>query len=165
MDRLLLVDGRVHEITCAVLADGITSPVVDLLEQLDAKSWPAPGITVFPDEYQVKMKSRFLAQAEHLAEFGDLETPYNRLEEGIWEFKIETLRVSFFDTPGDGTFEPKFGTDHTQWDGKTKAILPEDFDEFIRVGHYFPKTGEWATQEDIDRSIEVRAEDLSHDTN
>lgn len=163
VDRLLLADGRVHEVTCALLADGKSSPVVELLEQLDSKIWPAPGVTVFPDEYQVKMKSRFLAQVEHLAEYGDLENGYNRLQAGIWEFKVETLRVSFFDTPGDGSFTPKHGSVETQWDGKVRAVLPDDFDEYIRVGHYFPKTGQRTEQSDVDRSIEVRAEDLSHD--
>lgn len=161
VDRLVLVDGDEHEISCAVLADGVTAPVRNLLAELSARVWPDPKADRLPDEYQASMKKRFLAQVAHLADYGELEGQYNYLTEGIWELKVASLRVSFFDTPGDGSFRPKYSV-------KSPAVgsLPmpeEDFDEYIRVGHYFGKDGTKTPDADLKQSLKVRMEDLSHD--
>lgn len=163
VSRTVLADGDYHEVACAVLCDGVSSPVVELLAQLKEGNWPDPNISEFPDEYQANTRRRFLAQVAHLADFGELEQGFNRLDGGIWEFKVESLRVTFFDTPGDGTFTPKFGEEYDSWDGRRLVEFPTDFDEFIRVGHYFGKDGQKAPPEDVKRSIEVREEDVAHD--
>lgn len=163
--RTVLADGACHEVACAVLRDGVTSPVLELLKQLEEGNWPDPNIEEFPDEYQANTRRRFLAHVEYLANFGELEYGFNRLDEGIWEIKVESLRVTFFDTPGDGTFQPKFGEVYDGWDGRRAIAFPTDLDEFIRVGHYFGKDGQKAPPHDVKRSIEVREEDLAHDRN
>lgn len=162
MERMILADGDAHEVSCAVLKDGVTSPGVDLLEQLSDRMWPDPKAQVLPDERQVTTKRQFLAQVQHLSDFGELEPGFNRLREGIWELKFWRLRVTFFDTPGDGTYFPKYGEDNHDWSGRNSPLLPE-FDEYIRVGHCFGKTTPQTEPKDISRSIRVREEDLAHD--
>lgn len=162
--RTVLANGDYHEVACAVLADGVTSPVTELLELLSSGMWEDPHESEFPDEGQARVRQRFLAAVEYLAQNGELSKGYNRLDAGIWEFKIEALRVTFFDTPGDGTYSPKLGADRGySWDGRSRIAFPDDFDEYIRVGHYFGKQSQRTLPEDIARSIEVREEDLAHD--
>lgn len=161
--RLVLVRGEWHEVSCALLADGVTAPVKELLELLDQGEWPDPNVSEFPDERQAKHKLRFLANLEQLADYGDLERDYNFLEDGVWEFKVESLRVTFYDTPGDGTYSPKDGVHFQYW--ARRYELPEDFDYLIRLGHYFGKNSQKAPRAEINRAFEVRKEDLAHDCN
>ena len=157
--RVVLVDGAAHEVACALRADGVTAPVVDLLELLESQVWPDPDAEEIPDSYQAKIKHRFLASVDHLAEFGELEDGFNVLEDGIWEIKISSLRVTFYDTPGDGTYSPKSVEKLSPW----KVPFPENFDEYIRLGHHFGKTGQVSGKSNIDEAKLVRVEDLSHD--
>lgn len=164
MNRVLLADGEAHEISCAVLKDGISSPAVELLDLLERNMWPDPKVSELPDARQANAKRRFLAQVNHLAEFGELEPGFNRLKDGVWELKFWALRITFFDTNGDGTYSPKYGSDNYDWSGTNQPELPI-FDDFIRIGHYFGKNSPQTSPSDIYRSLKVREEDLSHDCN
>lgn len=162
VSRLVLADGDFYQVQCAVLRDGVSAPAADLLAQLEKGVWRDPAVDRFPDEYQPTVRRRLLAEVEYLAENGELEGQFNRLRMGIWELKIGNLRVTFYDTPGDGTFSPKFGEPYWEWDGSQSWILP-DFDEFVRLGHCFAKDSQKTREIDIQHSIRVREEDISHD--
>lgn len=163
VERRVVADGAWYEVACAVLADGETSPAAELLDELEAGMWADPEAAELPDERQVRDSIRLLALAESLANEGDLPRGlYNRLEKGIWELKVGNIRVTFYDTDGEGGFVPKYGTQVPAWDGY-RWELPDDFDDFIRLGHTFAKTGKTTTRGDLARSETVRAEDVNHD--
>lgn len=163
VERRVVADGEWFEVACAVLADGESSPAATLLDELERGMWADPEAEELPDERQVRDSIRLVALAESLANEGDLPRgTYNRLEHGIWELKVGNIRVTFYDTDGQGGFVPKYGTEVPTWDGH-RWELPDDFDEFIRLGHTFPKTGRRTTREDLDLSESARAEDIDHD--
>lgn len=97
-------------------------------------------------------------------DFGEPVKNYDYLTDGIWEFKIGPLRVTFYDTPGDGTFSPKQGI-RTESHWGRRYDFPEEFDEYVRVGHHFAKEAQRTPRKDIERAARVRQEDLSHDRN
>lgn len=135
-----------------------------MLDLLANKTWPNPNVKRLPDEYQTSQRTRLLALAEAVAEEEPLRrNDFNFLDDGVWELKINDLRVSFFDVDGEGGWVPKNGEKVPAWDGD-RYELPDDFDKLIRVGHYFAKTGKRTAKTDIFRSIEVRKEDVAHDT-
>lgn len=149
---------------CAVRADRVTSPVEAFLRQLSKGFWvPDPDRGQLPDDAQIDDYLKLLAWCQLLAEEG--VPPYthavNCLEDGIWEFKIGAKRLSFYDTPGDGGYQPKVRrTEHRPGD---EFWWFPDFDEFIRLGHAFPKRGQRTPAADIRESRQVRREDLAHD--
>lgn len=145
-------------------ADGVTAPAQILLDELAAGSWEDPGAEVLPDEYQVHLRRRLIALVEQLANEGEIwpESARNSLGDGIWEFKVEGVRLTFFDTDGVGGWVPKLGEQESTWDGGTRWVLP-NFDEHVRLGHAFPKVSQRTLQNDIDESRLVRQEDVSHD--
>lgn len=160
--RRLVADGDAYEISCALRSDG-TSPAAELLDALDDQMWPDPEAELLPDEYQATTRRRLIAHIEMLAWEGDLpRQAYNRLEDGIWEIKVGNLRLSFFDTDGVGGFEPKLGESGPAWDGSALHLLPE-FDDYIRLGHHFPKQSQRTTYEDLQECQNVRLEDVTHD--
>lgn len=161
VQRTVVADGSCYEIACAVTADG-TSPAEMALAELADNVWPDPEAEELPDEYQTSMRKRLMAALERLAETGELpRSMYNRLNDGIWEFKFATLRMSFFDTDGEGGWVPKLGTPSVitgpHW------LLPDDFDEFIRLGHTFGKSSQRTNPADLQRCAEVREEDVAYD--
>lgn len=162
--RIVVADGDFYEVACAVVADGVSSPAATLLEELKEGMWADPQADVLPDEYQPRLRTRLLAHITELAKTGDLPPrAYNRLEDGVWEIKVEGIRLTFYDTDGAGGWVPKQGETVPTWDGRQRHELPDDFDQYVRLGHHFPKKGQKAARADIDRSIEVRTEDVSHD--
>lgn len=164
VQRMVIADGEYCEVACAVRADGITSPAAQLLEELSSGNWPDPHAEELPDEHQVKLHRRLIAHAEQLANGEYLPpTAYNRLVEGIWELKVETVRLTFYDTDGEGHWTPKSGTSVATWDGRNRVELPEDFDEFLRLGHAFAKTSQRTLEADLQESMQVREEDVQHD--
>lgn len=164
VERRLVVDGDFYEVSCAVREDGVTSPASNLLDELEEGMWADPEADVLPDEYQPKLRRRVIAHLEQLAAEGDLPgNAYNRLNDGIWEIKVEGIRISFFDTDGEGHWSAKCGSTVDTWDGGRKHELPDDFDEYIRLGHTFPKAGQKTLQTDINECIQIRKEDVSHD--
>lgn len=161
---MVIADGDYHEVSCCLLEDGVSSPVTTLLDELNNGVWPEPNVTDFPDEYQANYRSRLLAEIEHLCALGVPARDYDYLTEGIWEFKIAGLRVTFFDTPGDGTYSPKVGERATA-SGPRRFHFPDEFDEFVRLGHYFGKDTGKTRQEDLRSAKKIRKEDLAHDCN
>lgn len=127
--------------------------------------WPDPQAEELPDEYQVRLRVRLLALIEAFANGEELlQRSYNYLENSMWEFKVESVRVTFYDTDGQGNWTPLEGVPIREWDGRTRWEFPEDdFEENVRLGHTWGKDGRFADPEDIKIAMEVREEDIRHD--
>lgn len=164
VDRRLIARGQWCEVRCAVDAS-LESPAAEFFDELKTGYWDDPEVDDLPDERQVKEYYRFLALCKRLANGEDLEDwlSYNRLEDGVWELKVGIMRLAFYDTDGEGGFTPKMGERHDEFDGRIKWLIPEDFDEHIRLANSFAKTGAKAPPEEIDRAKVIRGEDLDHD--
>ncbi|MEV0136850.1 hypothetical protein AB0H83_51555 [Dactylosporangium sp. NPDC050688] len=166
MRRKMLVEGRYCTIECAVRQDG-TSPAEWFLDQLKDGVWEDdPDMTKLPDDAQISDFYKLMSWLEVFAEEGlpPYQHAVNYLEEGIWEFKIGAKRLTFYDTPGNGSFVPKpkiRDEDVTEY--KDEFWWFPEFDEFVRLGHFFPKLGRWALDSDIDEAVAVRKEDIQHD--
>lgn len=162
MKRRVVASGEWCEIACAVIGDGTQSPASTLLDELETNVWPNPNVEIYPDEYQTTQRTRLLALVEAIAEGNDIRRgDFNYLHKGIWELKIQDLRVSFFDTDGEGGWTEKTGSKISAWDGD-QWEFPE-LDELVRLGHCFAKTAPKTNETDLARSIEVREEDAFHD--
>lgn len=97
----------------------------------------------------------------------DTSTSTNYLVDGIWEFKHATRRLTYWDTPGDGTYRPKPKFDS---DDERSTECPEggywwypDMDAYLRLGVAWPKTEAQAPSEGIQAALETREEDCAHD--
>jgi hypothetical protein len=155
-------------IECAVRSD-LTSPADEFLDQLEEGAWVADPEHVPPaDDEQIHDYYSLIANIEFLGVEG---RPRNRgcvnfLVDGIWEFKQYTRRLTYWDTPGDGTFTPK-----DKIDDRRTISGPETpdywwyphMDAQIRLGCAWPKTGQSAPQEGIDEARLIRSEDCAHD--
>jgi len=167
VQRRLVYDGDVYEVSCAVRADGVESPVAKFLDALKDGTWSVKtdeASTLSPDE-QVKVHKWLLTAVEHFANFGELPHvgDWNQLTQGIWEIKHWDLRVSFFDTDGEGNYTPKI-TERIHTGGGGYCPLP-DFDDYVRLGTVFIKTTAKTQKHDIEFAQQVRDEDLAHDRN
>lgn len=167
VDRELVATGELYVIECAVDANG-DSPARDFLQALEGGIWePDPDSEDLPDDAQIMDYDKFLNWFRHFAEMG-LPMQWNSvnyLQSGIWEFKRARKRVSFFDTPGDGTYEPKpkvLDRRECEYPESDYWWLP-DFDIYIRLGHAFPKTTQKTEDFDLDEAERIREEDLEHD--
>lgn len=118
-----------------------------------------------PDEAQPKFYSRLIGHLQDIAEGYDLNPSWhNRLDDGIWELKRDAVRLTFYDTDGNGSYTPKFGKEYEEWDGRVRYVLdPEEMEEDIRVGHAFSKNSQRTSPEDLAEAAAVREEDLNHD--
>lgn len=160
--RRVVADGGMYEVACAVGRDGKTAPASDLLDDLETGMWADPNAKSLPDEWQPRLRTRLLAHVNQLANEGDLPgSAYNRLEEGVWELKVESVRVTFYDTDGAGGWSPKYG-ERVGMGSWARWELP-DFDEFLRLGHCFAKETQSTPPDDIRASCTVREEDVEHD--
>ena len=91
----------------------------------------------------------------------------NYLESGIWEFKHHTRRLAYWDTPGDGTWQPK----PRHRDVRERATEPPpggywwypDLDPILRLGCAWPKDAEHAPPAKIAEAERLREEDCAHD--
>lgn len=163
VQRRVVADGAFYEVSCAVAADEVTAPSAQVLDELRSGMWADPEAEVLPDEYQPRLRTRLLAHVTQLAQDGELPPhAFNRLDDGIWELKVESIRMTFFDTDGAGNWTPKMGGRIETWDGH-RWDLPEDFDEYIRLGHCFAKEGQKTPPEHIEASCTMREEDVYHD--
>lgn len=163
--RRLLARGKVYDVECAVRSDGATSPASEFLDALHKGMWTddtdAEG---FPDVTQIQHHHRLIAWIQRLADFGvpDRRSAVNALNDGVWEFKPGGIkRLSFYDTPGDGTYTAKSWGDGPG-DGSEFWWFPE-FDDYIRLGHAFAKDDQKTRDGDIEITLLVREEDLRHD--
>lgn len=160
-------DGSTYDVLCAVEADGETSPAWDLLERLRQGEWPDPETTKLPEDAQISMRAKVRALIKMLANEGRLPVAkFNKLRDGVWEIKHLDLRLTFYDTTGDGKFSPKEGEARFDWQqNKYYPDLP-DFDEYLRLGHAFekPEDVRKTPEHDIAESLRIRTEDLRHDS-
>jgi phage-related protein len=156
-----------HEIELAVRADG-SVPAHDFLRLLRTGNLPGDPVDgKLPSDAQLSQYDRFLAACRYLAEYGEPKnrSDVNELEDGIWELRVATKRISWFDTDGRGGYEPKF------WIRDNKDSLhPQmdfwwfpDFDATIRLGHSFIKRTQRTEPADLQLSQQVRDEDVAHD--
>lgn len=128
-----------------------------------------PDLEDVPDDAQISQADKLRVGIEFFAEHGYPNNRYctlNALRDGIWEFKKGRVRISFFDTDGEGNFAPK-----SKIQDRREADFPDDeahwqipqFDPLIRLGHCFGKTTEKTEEEDIIMTLQVREEDIAHD--
>jgi len=161
--RTVVADGECHLIECAVAADG-SAPALEFLNQLRKGVRETYPVDIDSDA-QVQAYGIILARCEYLARYGEFASRnrkhYNQLWDGIWELKHEELRLSFFDTAGDGTYSPKIA-ESDYWGNAPRLPI---FDEFIRLGRGFPKprTMRWTPEAEIRFALRLREEDLEHD--
>lgn len=165
--RRIVAKGAFYDVECGIAADG-SSPAALFLDRLREGMWDGdPNDTDRPSDEQLYDYPRVIALVGYVARVG--EPPHaravNHLLSGIWEFKHGNKRISFYDTPGDGTWTekrpvrmPEEGSGGTYW------WFP-DFDEILRLGHCFAKQSQKARQEDVDRAVAVREEDIRYDQN
>jgi len=165
VERTVVCKGDEYEVACAVRADCVTSPVAEFLSALKEQTWAvvSDGVAPLSPDEQVKAHSWLLAAIEHFA--NHCEFPHvgdrNQLMQGIWEIKHWDLRVSFFDTDGEGNYSPKI-TERIHTGGGGYCPLP-DFDDYVRLGTVFIKVTAKTRKHEIDSAIQVREEDLEHD--
>lgn len=162
-----MVRGSYCQIECAIREDG-SEPSSELLSVLAAQMWPDPDADELPDSYQAGILARLYAALEDVAAGEDpAEGMYNYLNEGMWEFKVSTLRLTFYDTDGAGSSTSIASDATTAWDGSAKHYLPEEFglDGIVRLGHHFPKprSVRRTPEADLKQAFVVREEDFSHD--
>jgi hypothetical protein len=154
-------------VECAIREDGVTSPAAAFLDQLAEGVWVEdPDLSGLPDDAQIGDHDKLLVWCQILADDG--VPPYthavNYLENGIWEFKIGAKRLSFYDTPGDGTYEAKHKIrDRDDAKNDDQFWWFPEFDPDVRLGHAFPKLQQRTRPEDLRASFQVREEDLRHD--
>lgn len=161
--RSLVHTGSKHTVRAALAGDGMSQPAMEYLRLLESRMLPLVGIEL-PDDQQVGIYHRLIAKIKRFADGKQLgRTDTNELEDGVFEFKHDVVRISFFDTDGVGSYTPKAGEWFTEWDGKRACKPPTDFDREVRLGHSFEKVGRRAEQSDIDQCIRVRREDVAHD--
>ena len=158
-----------HEtIECAVMSDG-SSPATEFLVSLSRGYWREDPEHKPPrDPDQINDFVRLMGTIEHIGKEGCPETggSVNHLEDGIWEFKRGKLRLTYWDTPGDGTYSPK-----AKIDDKRTIVGPDpcDFwwyprmDPILRLGCAWPKEGQFAPSEGIENAKSIREEDCAHD--
>lgn len=162
VDRRKVAEGSVHVITCAVRKDGQTSPASDVLDQLASESWENPNSPELPDDRQIELHDELFAICEDFAEYGLPQNLYdiNQIDYGMWEFKTGWLRAAFFDTDGNGNYEPKvtnFSLSNQVWEE-----IPE-FSEHIRIAVCMSKKHQMSVPKELAFSRQVRQEDLHHD--
>ena len=163
VDRMLVAEGDQFAIECAVRSD-LSSPVAEFLDGMkagDPSVEQADG--AFESDEQVEWFDWFLSACEGLANTGYLphRDAHNQLHDGIWELKHSVLRVSFFDTDGNGNYSPKI--DRVSYSSLSTRPWPEDFDYYLRLTTAFQKTGRNPPPDAIQLAKQVRTEDLTHD--
>lgn len=162
----MVVNGSAAKVECAVREDE-TSPASELLTELRSHRWPDPEADELPDAGQVGLYSRLLAAIEDVADgYDPPRGALNFLEDGIWEFRITNLRLTFYDTDGRGNGETHCPHPDSTWViGRMEYELPDDFAStgLVRLGHNFAKQTQQTPQYDLELAADVRREDLAHD--
>ncbi|WP_410794081.1 hypothetical protein [Kribbella sp. C-35] len=169
VERQLVARGGWYVVECAIDANGV-SPAADFLRALQEgvlEPDPDSKVDELPDDAQIDDYTKFVTWAQLLADDG--VPPYQRavndLDNGVWEFKKGSKRLTFYDTWGDGTYTPKL-----RYTDRRTCEYPDDdfwwfpkFDELIRLGHAFLKDGQKAPPADVTQAERIREEDLRHD--
>lgn len=163
VERKIVAEGEDGVAECAVRAD-MTSPAAELLGQLHTGYWPDPLAEELPDSWQPSLLLRLVDLIEKVTDGYDPDPgQYNYLRDGIWEFKVTNLRLTFYDTDGDGNAMTTNADVSHGWDGKRKYSLPAGFGRIVRLGHHFAKTTRQTAEDDLGQAGLVREEDLNHD--
>lgn len=163
--------GRAHRVFYGVRADG-SRPAEDFLNELRRGEWLSDPdhdeSHPWPDEEQPHDVSMLIAIIRNFADEGKPrgQTQVNFLEDGVWEFKRASKRVTFYDTDGNGSCvtlsritdirNAHRGEDDPMW------RFP-NFEQQLRLGYCFGKTGPATAPEDLQTSIDVKEEDLAYD--
>jgi hypothetical protein len=165
---MLFCQEQTHTVHHALLED-LSSPSFEAWSEMSAGRWEEdPNFENAPDDEQIRQTSKMRAGIEFFAQYGYPQASacnVNALDDGVWEFKLGRVRISFFDTDGQGNYTPKARVLDIR-----DSDFPEDdywwvplFDDQIRLGHCFGKTTQQTEPADIARTLRVREEDLSHD--
>lgn len=159
--------GAWHTIEYAVRAGG-SEPAKKFLDLLKEGMWEDdPDSESIPDDEQIKDWAKLLDKIRYFASHGEPERKddVNSLQDGLWEFKVARKRLVFFDTPGDGTYDAK-GKVRNRVDSahpESPMWWVPEFDEYLRLANYWPKTDQTADPLDIEEGRKIREEDLDHD--
>lgn len=166
LPRRLIARGESHDVYCAVREDG-TCPAGEFLDALKEGRWePDPDAHELPSDEQISDWHWFLDAIRYWASTGEpvYARAVNDLDDGIWEFKHGSKRLSFYDTDGRGRYEPKLRIrDRSQAIPDTAYWDIPYFDDEIRLGHAFPKTSQRTPDYELTETQKVREEDLAHD--
>ena len=124
-----------------------SSPALEFVTLLKHGNWREhPEHNPPRDPEQIKDWVMMLAKIEYVGQEGYPDTrttSVNDLEDGIWEFKHGRCRLTYWDTPGDGTYVPKL-----RIEDRRTLVGPEkdhDFwwyprmDAILRLGCAWPK--------------------------
>lgn len=164
VNRIVVYEGHHCKIECGIREDG-SEPAHALLTELQNRVWPDPEADELPDSYQVRTYTRLLAAIHDVANGDDPEPHmHNFLGDGMWEFKVNNLRLTYYDTNGAGESTTIGSEEEWRWDG-SKHRMPEDFgtEGLVRLGHHFAKQTQKTSRRDLDEAFAVRREDFHHD--
>lgn len=156
-----------YEVQCAARADG-SSPARGFLDELKEGIWADdPDSEEIPDDEQIKDYHRLINAIRYVARNGEPERKddVKYLRDGIWEFRVASKRLAFFDTHGDGSFsaKPKISNRDDSPSPASDAWWFPEFDRILRLANAWPKVGEKARELDMDEAVRIREEDLAHD--
>lgn len=161
VERRLMARGTLHVVECAVREDQETSPASDFLDQLEEGKLKLGLKKSIPKDAQINPYDWIQSALEEFSVEGVFPSrKYNQLKDGIWEIKHLTIRIAFFDTPGDGTYNPKIN-----YSGQTHWKPPElpAFDPIVRLSLGFVKPPDNYIDDKIRLAKIIREEDVSHD--
>ncbi|GAB4076402.1 hypothetical protein [Nostocoides australiense] len=166
VERRLVVKGAFYDVECAVAANGV-APAAVFLDELKRGIWDGdPDDHDRPSDAQIHEYDLCLSLIADLARTGEptYATAVNYLDDGLWELKFGNKRMTFFDTPGDGTYDakPKIRDRRDAPYGSEYWWFP-DFDSTLRLGHCFTKQDQKTDATDIAAAQRLREEDLKHD--
>jgi hypothetical protein len=169
-------DEGYHEVVeCAVDRTG-TSPASVFLDHLASGTWADdPEYDPPADREQIHDHAKLLIEIEHVGTYGQPRhsTVVNHLRNGVWEFKFGARRLTYWDTPGEGSWvaKPRYGA---LAERVTPVPGPDevpgggywwypDLDAILRLGCAWPKEGQQAPQDKITEAERLREEDCAHD--
>ncbi|MFW3473508.1 hypothetical protein ACN24M_19780 [Streptomyces microflavus] len=136
---------------------------------MSAGEWEAdPYFQGAPDDEQIHDVAQIFAKIEYVGVHGEPSnrTAVNNLDKGVWEFKHGWHRLAYFDTPGDGSFEPKERVDDRR---VCDPDCEDDYwwypimDSVLRLTNGWSKEGQMAPPEAVDVALAIREEDVKHD--
>lgn len=152
VSRTLVYAGEYFMVECAVRENG-SSPAQDMLTQLQLGMVDVPDFPP-PDDAQTKFYTDLLTFIQEVADgYEPRNGSLNYLQDGIWEFKRETIRITFYDADGAGNSHGH----------QNRIFLAHYFYPILRLGHSFVKTTEKTSPHDLQETFNVRKEDLNHD--
>ena len=165
VERFVVADGQYFYVSCAFDSDGLTSPARDHLDSLKSGTWPNDDSPELPDETQVKLHRRIYAICEALANDGEIlpRDACKPLRDGVWEIVVGNSRITFYDTTGFGEWTAKHAEYYEDWRQKKIWLIPQDFDEHVRLGHVFEKVSQRTLEHDLEQAVRIRREDVAHD--